>query len=282
MQEKPNNPYKKTLDKFKNDSIKEYSHIIIYLIMFSIFVLVLITIIPFVFVNGLMYFYNNTAETNMHISASSSFTNILIAFITLLYVVLTYELVSENRKMRKLQTEPNVYLFIETREKDYDIIDFFIQNIGMGAAYNIEFEVLSDYIYGLLTIDKEGHGLLIPKNLYASKASIIKNGIKYLAPNQKKRLFSTMLTQVKECNLQNNLDNHLQIRIRYEDKVEVEKEQEFTLCLYEVSANAIGQIDTFERKFLDELEEINKKMGEISQNIEKMGEKLYRENINEN
>lgn len=113
--------------------------------LFLVIVLLLIvTVIPEFMVYASMLHYNDTALANMQISASC---NLIIAFITLLYVILTGYLVLESREMRKLQTEPKLYLFIETREKDYDITDLFIQNIGMGPAYNIEFEVLSEFIY---------------------------------------------------------------------------------------------------------------------------------------
>jgi hypothetical protein len=216
--ENQGNSKTKYINKIRDYLDKKMSQPTQFALFLVIVLLLIVTVIPEFMVYASMLHYNDTALANMQISASC---NLIIAFITLLYVILTGYLVLESREMRKLQTEPKLYLFIETREKDYDITDLFIQNIGMGPAYNIEFEVLSDFIYGVLNIDKDGYALPIPKNLYASKASIVKNGIKYLAPNQKKRIFSTMLLQTKNINLQNNLDNHLEIKITYEDNLRV-------------------------------------------------------------
>ncbi len=265
QEEKSTNPdterCKKTLSMVIVDQFTNH------LILSVFIVLILIIIVPMLFINGLMFYYNNSTEAEMHVTASS---NLLIAFVTTLYVALTWGLVSETRKMRKIQTEPNVYLFIEPRNVHNDITDFFIQNIGMGAAFNIKFNVLSDYIYGESKIDNEGKPRY--KILRASEALILKDGIKYLAPTQKKRLFSTMFYKVKELNLQNNLDNHLKIHIRYEDNIGIEKGEDFTMSFYEVPANGIGELTKFERDFLKELNEIKIEIHNISTKIENLDE----------
>jgi hypothetical protein len=84
--------------------------------------------------------------------------------------------------MRKIQTDPNISLFLEPRGQHNEITDLFIQNIGLGSAYNIKLEVLSDYIYGIWNLDNKGMKLQEPRILNASKALIIKDGINYLAP----------------------------------------------------------------------------------------------------
>jgi hypothetical protein len=66
---------------------------------------------------------------------------------TIAYVVLTWKLVSETRKMREAQTEPKVFVTIQPREEWINFMDLVIQNIGLGPAYNIEFEVHPDFEY---------------------------------------------------------------------------------------------------------------------------------------
>lgn len=260
------------LEQFTNHKMRTiFLFIFLFLASFSIIVLTLITFVPSIYIPSLVHYYNDTNEAEMHVTLSS---NLLIVFVTLLsvvvtmiYVYLTYELFSETRKMRKIQTQPNISLFLESRGQHNDITDLFIQNIGMGAAYNIKFEVLSDYIYGTQNIDAKGNFLPVPKILYASKALIIKDSINYLAPTQKKRLFSTMFYHVKDLNTQNNLDNHLRMHITYEDKFRNEEPQDFTISFYEVPANGIGEFSSFERKFLDGLEDIKKEINGISEAI---------------
>lgn len=245
-------------------------------VIFGSILTILITVMPESIVWQAMSRYNDSTMASMHTTVAS---NLIIAFVTLLYVALTYELVSENRKMRKLQTEPNVYLFIEPRNVHNDITDLFIQNIGMGAAYNIGFEVLSDYIYGTQNVDEKGQSLPETKILYASKALIIKNGIKYLATTQKKRLFSTMFYNVKELNLQNKPEINLRIRVKYEDNIGTVKKEDFMIDFYEVPANGIGEFTSFERELLDELKEIKTEIGNVSQKTGDLEKKLDLEAI---
>ena len=193
------------LEQFTNHKMRAiFLFIFLFLASSSIIVLTLMVFVPSIYIPSLVHYYNDTNEAEMHVTLSS---NILIVFVTLLsvvvtmvYVYLTYELVSETRKMSKIQTQPNISLFLEPRGQHNDVTDLFIQNLGMGAAYNIKFEMLSDYIYGTQNFDAKGHPLPEPKILYASKALIIKDGINYLAPTQKKRLFSTMFYDVKDLN----------------------------------------------------------------------------------
>jgi hypothetical protein len=214
------------------------------ILIFLFVTLLLITVIPALLVTSSMDYYNNSTEAGMHVSLSS---NLIIAFVTLIYVVLTRELVLESRKMRELQTAPNVYLFIEPRNEHNDITDLFIQNFGMGAAYNIQFNLLSDFIY---YESKERS-----KIYFASEAIIIKDGIKYLAPTQKKRLFSTTFNDVKELNLQNNLGNYLKIYVTYQDNIRRKKYESFDINFYEVPANGMSVRTTSKRNYLEELKE---------------------------
>jgi len=184
------------------------------------------------------------------------FFSIIVAISTVFYAFLTWGLVSETRKMRKVQTEPNVYLFIEPKDEHNEITDLFIQNIGLGAAYNIGFDVLSDYMY---YESKERS-----KKYWASDVRILKDGIKYLAPNQKKRIFSTSFNDVSEFNLK----NHLEINIRYENSMGIKKEFKFPISFYEVPANGMTTIsDPFERRLVNSVEKIEKDTHTISSKI---------------
>lgn len=98
---------------------------------------------------------------------------------------------------------------------------------------------------------------------------------------KKRGYFQLCYCKQKNINLQNNLDNHLEIKITYEDNLRVQKKEEFTLCFYEVPANAIGQINTVERKFLREFEKIKDEIGNVSKKIENLEEKLDHYTIDE-
>lgn len=99
----------------------------------------------------------------------------VVAIATVVYAFLTWRLVSETRKMREAQTEPKVSVTIQPREEWIKLIDMVIQNIGLGPAYNIKFEINPDFE--------------CMKGKFLSELGFMKNGLKYLAPNQKLQFF---------------------------------------------------------------------------------------------
>jgi len=54
---------------------------------------------------------------NQNSGAFSVLFSGLVALATVVYVVLTWKLVSETKKMRKVQTEPKICVFIQPREE---------------------------------------------------------------------------------------------------------------------------------------------------------------------
>ncbi len=113
---------------------------------------------------GLLEFLNQNS------GAFAVMFSALVAIATIVYAILTWKLVSETRKMRETQTEPKVSVTIQPREEWINFIDMVIQNIGLGPAYNIKFEVSPDFEYA--------------KGKFLSDLGFMKNGLRYLAPNQ--------------------------------------------------------------------------------------------------
>ena len=114
----------------------------------------------------------------------SAFTVIfsaLVALATLVYAILTWKLVSETRKMREAQTEPNISVTIQPSEKWMEIVDMIIQNIGLGPAYNIKFEINPDF--------KTFTGKFL------SEYGFMKNGLNFFASNQKFQFFLVSLVE---------------------------------------------------------------------------------------
>ena len=69
----------------------------------------------------------------------------VVAIATGVYAILTWRLVSETRKMREAQTEPKVSAIIQPKEEWLNFIDLVVQNVGLGPAYNINFQVNPDF-----------------------------------------------------------------------------------------------------------------------------------------
>lgn len=136
---------------------------------------------------------------NQNSGAFAVIFSAIVAFSTVIYAILTWKLVSETRKMRKVQTEPKVSVIIQPREEWINFIDMIIQNIGLGPAYNIKFEVNPDFEYA--------------KGKFLSELGFMKNGLKYLAPNQKLQFFLTSMTENSEEKAKKLLKSRLFIKI---------------------------------------------------------------------
>ncbi len=102
--------------------------------------------------------------------------------------------------MRKAQTEPHISAIIQSKEEYINWIDMIIQNIGLGPAYNVKFEINPDFEDG---------------NIKLSEVGFIKNGLPYFAPNQKFEFFLTNLAE----NYQDKIKTAFQVKITYENTI---------------------------------------------------------------
>jgi len=125
----------------------------------------------------------------------------LVASATLVYAILTWKLVSETRKMREAQTEPKISATIQPREEWINLIDMVIQNIGLGPAYNVKFKVKPDFEYA--------------KGRFLSELGFMKNGLRYLAPNQKLQFFLTSMIE----NFEEKTKKPFEIKVTYQDSM---------------------------------------------------------------
>ena len=121
----------------------------------------------------------------------------VVAIATVVYAILAWKLVSETRTMREVQTEPKVSAILQPREDWINFVDLIIQNIGLGPAYNVKFEVNPDF--------EDIGGKL-------SDIGFIKNGLNYMAPNQKIQLFLSNLAGHEE-----KMKESFKLRIVYQN-----------------------------------------------------------------
>jgi hypothetical protein len=108
-----------------------------------------------------------------------------VAISTVVYAVLTWKLVSETRRMRRAQTDPNVAVFFEPFEDYMGFGCLCVQNIGLGPAYDLQFTLVPDG-------DLKGAESLIQD---FCKIKHLERGIKYLGPGQKVRSGFTSLRE---------------------------------------------------------------------------------------
>lgn len=101
----------------------------------------------------------------------------VVAGTTAAYALLTWQLVSETRKLREVQTDPRVSIRVEADHTGHRGYELVIENNGQGVAKNVQFEFKGDPSYF--------------RNSWVNRAPpaidelpIIKNGLDYLEPNQ--------------------------------------------------------------------------------------------------
>jgi len=82
---------------------------------------------------------------NLNSGAVTAISTVVLTIVTFVYVLLTRSISKETEIMRKTQTEPNISAIIQADERYINWINLIIQNIGLGPAYNIKFELNPDF-----------------------------------------------------------------------------------------------------------------------------------------
>ena len=127
----------------------------------------------------------------------------VVAFSTLVYALLTWRLVCETRKLREAQTEPRVSVRLALNDRiGHGMFEFVIRNEGQGPAQDIRFEFEGDPKYFV------NNGLGIP----IDEVSTIKQGLRYLGPNQE---FSFILGILLGNDFDHAIQNPWMFHVRY-------------------------------------------------------------------
>lgn len=183
-----------------------------------------------------------------YISINYNFVNLGLTGVLLL---VNYQLVAETYKMRKAQTQPNVYVFFEPVDDLNEIVEFSIQNIGSGFAHNVKFIDPPVFQYA--------------EDKFLSKVYLIENGVEFLAPNQKVQVFMMQSFEVFAFNSKDPIN----IKIEYKDT----EGEEFKIN-YKIDFSIVLDVQRmksrytkFESNLLDNAKEINKSLSNISSNV---------------
>lgn len=142
--------------------------------------------------------------------------SLIVTGATVFYAILTGRLVSETRRMREAQTEPNIFVSIKSKEEYIGLVDLIVQNIGLGTAYNLKFDVNPDFQYD--------------KGRKFSDIKLIKKGLNYLAPNSKFTYFLTsIIGRVEELG-----EIAVEVSVKYENCLGKNYQQNFLLDFSEL------------------------------------------------
>lgn len=127
----------------------------------------------------------------------------VVAGATVFYAKLTHELVAETRRLREAQSAPHVSVRIEGTPTAFGFTDIVVENVGLGPAYDVSFEVECD-----LDLDR-GRKL--------SGIGFIKNGVKYLAPKQRLASFLISLFEVQDTKMEGPDRLQFALTVNYRD-----------------------------------------------------------------
>ena len=169
----------------------------------------------------------------------------IVTIATAVYAILTYILVSETRSLRRAQTEPNISITIQPNEERLEIIDMIVQNHGFGSAYDLQFTVNSDF--------EMFPGMLL------SEMGFMKNGLKYLAPNQKIQF----ILAVFDANRDMKNENKFEIGVTYQNSMETKYKHLYLIDFSQF--NYFSQLDeTPLQKIANNIDKIQSDINRIS------------------
>lgn len=165
----------------------------------------------------------------------------ILAIITGVYAFLTWRMVKETKRMREIQSEPNISIYFKSKDEYISLIDLVIKNIGQGPAFKISLRVDPDFKYR----DQ--------KNI--SELNLFKKGIHHLAPGQQIEFFLNSLVGMIDKKLCMNFD----ITVNYQNATGKEFQRTYNIDLSEIiGLRRVG--DPPLKKISDQLEKMKEAM----------------------
>ena len=129
------------------------------------------------------------------------------------YVRLTRQALEENRQMRLDAQKPQIAIYLDSYTESWTFIDVYVENIGVGSAYGVEFSGdFSIKLNNTRSLEKE-----VP---------ILRTGISYLAPRQKRKY---QLGKASDLHINELKQKPLKITVTYKDSVNKKYKEPFCL-----------------------------------------------------
>lgn len=144
----------------------------------------------------------------------------VVAISTVVYALLTWRLVTETRLMRRAQTTPKVAVFYKNRDEWIGLLDIVIQNIGLGPAYDVRFEIRP------LTSGTGTDKLL--KEL--EERHVFSTGLRFFAAGQSYNAFFTNLIE----DFEEKMAAQIRIKVSYKDATGAMHADEYVLDFSEI------------------------------------------------
>lgn len=194
-------------------------------------------------------------QINRNSGALSAVFSGVVTVATVIYAWLTAKLVNETRRMREAQTEPSLQVVYRNRDEWINLLDVAVRNIGLGAAYDITFEIRAEL--------KEGDKNDLVDSL--GKLGCFSKGLVYLGPNQE---FTSFWTNLMDGHA-SKLDSRVFIHCRYRSATGARYESQCVLDLSEIKGiSRIGEPPLL--KIAKQLEVIAKDLNHLTTGFKRL------------
>lgn len=174
----------------------------------------------------------------------------VVAISTVFYVRLTGQLAKETQALRKVQTEPNLYAILEISEAMFGLIHIKIENIGLGLAKNLQFDLKIE------TSTPEAPEILDE----FTTPGFFETGLKYFGPGQ---TITSGYTNLLEKNHESALNAKFILLIDYENNTGEKYKDEFMLDMAEL--RGAYRLDSPTHKLTKEVNAIGKNLAKLVQ-----------------
>jgi len=175
----------------------------------------------------------------------------LVATATIVYALLTWKLVGETSKLREFQTEPRISISAELDQNTITLMDLIIENIGLGPAFNIAFEIFPDFKYF--------------KDEMLSQTGLFKNGIPYLAPKQ---IIRISLTDMAD-NYEEKIKQSFKIKVTYFDVLCKKREATYPIEFHQYENILFTETNSLS-KIANNIEKIHNDINHLTRGFKKL------------
>ena len=177
----------------------------------------------------------------------------ILAITTIVYAWITRRMLNETKRMRESQTEPHVFINVQPMERAKFILNMVVENIGHGPAYDLKFKVEPD--------------IVMDPDYKLSEVSFIKNGFRYLAPDQK--LECIVAHTIREA--QKKEKTLHEVTVSYKDRDKKSFEEVFELDFTEYFGMRYSETDP-NKGIIEKLDAIHRDLDSVSRSS---GSKLW-------
>ena len=138
---------------------------------------------------------------------------VVLAIITWRYVRLTRDILEENRQMRLNAQKPIIAIYLRSETTDHTSVYLCVENIGVGAAYGVEFTTDLSFTLGR-------------NRSLGGEVRILERGLHYFPPGKKREFRLSHGSYPEHSEL---MQRQLEIATAYKDSVDKKYEECFCL-----------------------------------------------------